>query len=293
MIRAARLLPALVLWLGLLLPLLAWAEPELPTLSGRVVDAAGLLSPEQETSLTERLAAEEAGSSNQIVVVTLPDLQGYDIADIGLRLGREWGIGQAGKDNGALLIVAPTERKVRIEVGYGLEGFLTDAMSSHIIRREILPAFRDEDYPRGIEQGVNAMLGAIDGSYTPDVSNGGKLEGALIPMVFVAVIGASQLLRRIIGSRHTGHLMFSGMLGFIVSMATQVIFYGIGAGVAAFVLLSLLGNKGGGDGSGGNRLNRRRHDTAMPGGFGGGLGGSGGFGGGGGGFGGGGASGGW
>lgn len=283
----ARLAALICCWL--LWPLAVLAEPQLPNLSGRVVDAAGLLSPQQETSLSERLAAEEAKSSNQIVVVTLPDLQGYDIADFGLALGRQWGIGQAGKDNGALLIVAPSERKVRIEVGYGLEGNLTDALSSHIIRREILPAFRNNDYPGGIDNGITAMLGAIDGSYTPDL-NEDKFEGALIPLAFVVFFGASQLLRRVVGSRHTGHLLFSGMLGFIVSMATQVIFYGIGAGIVAFALLSLLGNKGGGSGGSGRT---RQPGMLGHGGFGGGIGRSGGFSGGGGGFGGGGASGGW
>src|SRR3546814_12759715 len=96
-------------------------------------------------------------SGRQVVVATLADLQGYDIADYGYRLGRTWGIGQKGEDNGALLIVAPGERTVRIEVGYGLEGILTDAMSSIIKQRAIIPHFKKDDYPGGIAAGVNEI----------------------------------------------------------------------------------------------------------------------------------------
>ena len=117
----------------LLLSTSLWAAPEFPALSGRVVDEAGLLTPAQTQSLTQALAAAEQNTSNQLVVVTLPDLQGYDIADYGYQLGREWGIGSKENDNGVLLIVAPNDRKVRIEVGYGLEGVLTDALSSCLL----------------------------------------------------------------------------------------------------------------------------------------------------------------
>lgn len=135
----------------------AWAAPAFPALTGRVVDEAGLLSPEAEARLTQRLAALEAETTDQLVVVTVRDLQDHDIADYGYQLGRHWGIGQAGEDNGALLIVAPEERKVRIEVGYGLEPVLTDAMSAHIIQTDILPAFREGGFERGIVQGVEAI----------------------------------------------------------------------------------------------------------------------------------------
>ena len=101
-----------------------------PKLTGRVVDDAALLSPAQEQGLTGKLAALETQSGRQLVVATIPDLQGYDIADYGYRLGRAWGIGEKAKNDGALLIVAPNERKIRVEVGYGLEGLLTDAQSA-------------------------------------------------------------------------------------------------------------------------------------------------------------------
>ncbi|OYW87389.1 MAG: methanol dehydrogenase [Sphingobium sp. 32-64-5] len=154
--------PALLLMVaGLLLAWLALAPAlhaqTFPALSGRVVDAAGLLSPAQKTTLDGKLAALEQQSRRQLVVVTIPDLGGYDIADYGFRLGDHWGIGDKDRDDGALLIVAPRERKVRIEVGYGLEGVLTDALSARIIRNSIIPHFRDNDFPGGIDAGVDAI----------------------------------------------------------------------------------------------------------------------------------------
>jgi uncharacterized protein len=115
-----------------------------PALSGRVVDEANLLDPAQEAALTAKLQALETQTNRQLVVATLNSLQGYDIADYGYRLGRKWAIGQDGKveaekDNGTILIIAPNERKLRIEVGYGLEPVLTDGYSSSIIRNTITP----------------------------------------------------------------------------------------------------------------------------------------------------------
>ena len=134
------------------------ADPTFPTLTGRVVDQAGILEPTAEAGITAKLAQLEAETGDQFVVVTLNSLQGYEIEDYGYRLGRQWGIGQAENDSGVLLIVAPQDRKVRLEVGYGLEPVLTDAMSSHIIQREILPPFRDGAYERGITAGVDAVI---------------------------------------------------------------------------------------------------------------------------------------
>ena len=133
------------------------AEPTFPALSGRVVDGARLLSPAAEAALTAKLEALEADTGDQLVVVTLDSLQDYEIEDYGYRLGRAWGIGQSETDKGVLLIVAPNERKVRIEVGYGLEPVLTDALSSHIIQDDILPPFRQSGFERGINAGVDAI----------------------------------------------------------------------------------------------------------------------------------------
>jgi uncharacterized protein len=159
---AARMAAGLVLVLAFVLTALPQASAlTFPTLSGRVVDEAGIIPPDVRQRLDETLKALEAKSSDQLVVVTLPSLQGTDIADYGYQLGRAWGIGQKGLDNGALLIVAPNERKVRIEVGYGLEGILTDALTSVVIQRAILPKFKAGDMAGGIEAGVAAIVSAL------------------------------------------------------------------------------------------------------------------------------------
>ncbi|MFD0985704.1 TPM domain-containing protein [Methyloligella solikamskensis] len=152
-----------VLALYLFLPATVHAAPDFPALTGRVVDDANLLNPSQETDLTARLKALEDETSDQLVVVTLPSLQGETIEDFGYQLGRHWGIGTKQLDNGVLLIVAPKERKVRIEVGYGLEGKLTDILTHLIIENSILPRFRNGDFPGGIESGVDDITLALTG----------------------------------------------------------------------------------------------------------------------------------
>ncbi len=129
-----------------------------PTLSGRIVDNADLLDTDTRQALTDRLAAHESKTTNQIVVVTVPTLQKREIEEYGVALGRAWGVGQKGKDNGVLLIVAPRERKVRIEVGYGLEDVLTDAATSEIIQQTILSRFKQHNMQAGIIDGVEAIL---------------------------------------------------------------------------------------------------------------------------------------
>lgn len=154
---------ALVIVLVLAAGLPAHAELAFPALTGRVVDGADLLSAGQERELTDRLAALEAETTDQLVVVTLPSLQGVEIEEFGYQLGRHWGIGQAGKDNGVLLIVAPNERKVRIEVGYGLEGTLTDALARVIIDTAILSRFRANDMAGGIMAGASDIIAVLTG----------------------------------------------------------------------------------------------------------------------------------
>lgn len=149
---------ALLLLAALALLATPAAAQTFPKLTGRVVDAANLLTPAQEAELDGKLAALETQSQRQLVVATIPDLEGYEIEDYGYRLGRAWAIGDKERDDGALLIVAPTERKVRIEVGYGLEGILTDALSSLIIQREVIPRFKQGDYPGGIAAAADQLI---------------------------------------------------------------------------------------------------------------------------------------
>jgi len=134
------------------------AAQTFPELSGRVVDEAGIIPDAEEAQLTQKLEALQNASSRQLVVATIKDLQGYPIEDYGYQLGRHWGIGQKGANNGVILLVAPSDRRVRIEVGYGLEPIITDALSATIINQQILPAFKENDYPRGISAGADALI---------------------------------------------------------------------------------------------------------------------------------------
>ena len=137
-----------------------------PELTGRVVDTAKILSPDQVAALDERLAAVEQQTGHQLVVATVPDLQGYDIADYGYQLGRNWALGKKDVNDGVILLVAPNDRRVRIEVGYGLEPLLTDAYSNFIIQTIILPRFKADDYPGGIAAGVESIAQQI--ALTPE-----------------------------------------------------------------------------------------------------------------------------
>ena len=135
-----------------------------PALTGRVVDEASVLDETARAALSEELATLEQKTTTQLVVVTLKSLQGASIDDYGYQLGRRWQIGQKDKNNGALLIVAPNERKVRIEIGYGLEGTLTDAISKFIIENSILPRFKVNDFPGGIKRGTEDLIQVLSGN---------------------------------------------------------------------------------------------------------------------------------
>ncbi|MEA3041296.1 MAG: uncharacterized protein QOC65_785 [Sphingomonadales bacterium] len=147
-------------------PANAAAAAELPALTGRVVDQADVIPPERERALAARLQAVEREAGPQFVVVTVPTLGGRSIEEYGTLLGNQWGIGDARRNDGVLLIVAPNERKVRIAVGYGLEASLTNARCAEIIDRDILPRFRQGDLIGGIEAGSAAILARLRASPT-------------------------------------------------------------------------------------------------------------------------------
>ncbi|MDB5472352.1 MAG: hypothetical protein JWR84_3912, partial [Caulobacter sp.] len=178
-------------------PVLA-APPVFPTLTGRVVDKANLISPAVEADLSRKLEGLETSTGRQLVVVTLPDLGGLEIEDYGYRLGRAWGLGDAKADNGALLIVAPNQRTVRIEVGYGLEPFMTDALSSVIINSAILPKFKAGDMQGGIVAGTDSLIQQLSlpvGEARAQVKaaeaparQGGGFPLFLLPILFFVVI---------------------------------------------------------------------------------------------------------
>jgi len=240
----------------------AHAALTFPPLTGRVVDDAHVLSPGTVSDLTAKLSALEAKTGRQVVVVTLPDLQGDDIEDYGYQLGRAWGIGQKNQNNGVLFIVVPSEHKVRIEVGYGLEPVLTDALSSVILQEQVLPKFRSGDVDGGVAAGTNAIIQQLSLDQATATANVQKASAQAQPhgLPFGAIFGIIIFFIVFAGlfSRHWG----GGGMGWWLPM-----------------MIMSSGRSGGGWGSGGF------------GGDGGGFGG--GFSGGGGSFGGGGASGGW
>lgn len=173
-------------YFALAAPLLA--APQFPPLTGRVVDEAGLLSPAAKERITGWLAQFEQATKRQVVVVTVKSLQGYPIEDYGYQLGRFWGIGEKDKNTGAILLVAPTERKVRIEVGYGLEGELTDAVSSTIINQDIVPSFRQGNYEAGIVAGTAAILKALGWNGAENAipaPPSGAVQGNGSPLAFI------------------------------------------------------------------------------------------------------------
>ncbi|MBI4447313.1 MAG: TPM domain-containing protein [Acidobacteria bacterium] len=143
------------------------AALEVPSLRSRVTDQADLLSPEQEAQLESKLAEFEQQESTQIAVLIIPSLEGEVLEDFSHRAASQWQLGQKGRDNGALLLVALQERRVRIEVGYGLEPKLTDALSRRIIDQEIVPRFQQGNFFEGIDAGITAMMGAVRGTYAP------------------------------------------------------------------------------------------------------------------------------
>jgi uncharacterized protein len=153
---------AAVLSLAAVLPVQAL---DIPPFTDWVVDRARLLSPSALAQLTEQLRAHEQKTGNQVAVLTLPSLEGESIEEAAQRVFVQWGLGKKGIDNGVLLLVVPKERKIRIHVGYGLEGALTDVMASRIIRYEIVPHFRAGDFSGGVTAGVQAILQAIQGEY--------------------------------------------------------------------------------------------------------------------------------
>jgi uncharacterized protein len=161
--RIAMALSALAAVVILLASFAALGAPTFPALTGQIVDNANILSAEDRAAIDAELKALEAKSTDQLVVVTVPSLDGYEIEDYGYQLGRHWGIGQKDKNNGVLLIVAPNERKVRIEVGRGLEPIVTDLMSKIIIENAIVPEFRRGNFGAGIRAGVRDLKDTLLG----------------------------------------------------------------------------------------------------------------------------------
>lgn len=185
----------LILLTALLFPLAASAQLPIPELAGkRVHDEANILSPGFATQLERQLKAHEDTTSNQIAILIMPSLKNVPIEDFSFQVAEKWKLGRADNDNGVLLVVAVEDHKMRIEVGEGLEGVLPDAICNQIIRNDIAPHFRENDYDGGVHAGVTAVLQAIGGEYHAEPTSsrrgrkGGSLWGTLIIILIILLI---------------------------------------------------------------------------------------------------------
>jgi len=271
------------------------AAPNFPTLWGVVVDEASLLSSEQKQSIESKIEAFHSTTDAQIVVAILKSLQGYAIADFGYQLGRHWGIGSKEKNNGVLLIVAPKEREVRIEVGYGLEGVLSDYAASRIIQGTIIPQFKNGDMPKGIEAGVDAIIKQISNpAEATQESKSFESDSDIFSTFFIIAFGS--ILAQIFGFKphFTRPLIPSAFVQIFVYVVTAsaigaVVAFVVGYPVFYWLMKDM---KSGGGGNSNISGSSGGLNSSSRGGFGG-FGRGGGFSGGGGGFGGGGSSGKW
>ncbi|HEY6456853.1 MAG TPA: YgcG family protein [Steroidobacteraceae bacterium] len=272
----------------------AGAQVAVPALTGHVVDQTGVLSAQQRATLEQTLRAFEARKGSQIAVLIVPSTAPEAIEQYGIRVAEQWQLGRRKIDDGAILLVARDDHTLRIEVGYGLEGALTDATSKRIISEIIVPHFRQGDFYGGVSAGLDQMMRVVDGEPLPPpnavrVSDATRLR-QFFPVLVVLAVFAGGLSRAILG-RFPGAVVTGGAVGLVtwlfvgavavglIAGAVALLFTLLSAGTRGFGMINTLGGVGGGGFGGGSG--------------GGGFGGGGGFSGGGGGFGGGGASGSW
>ena len=271
----------------------AGAQVPVPPMGAWVTDQTATLTGEQKTALEQTLRSFEARKGSQVAVLIVPSTAPETIEQYALRVAEKWKPGRKNVDDGALLVVAKDDRTLRIEVGYGLEGVLNDAVSKRIVSEIIVPKFRQGDFYGGITAGVDRILRVIDGESLPKPeerrSGGTRGIGAILPVMMILALVVGGVLHTVLG-RFPGALVTGGAVSIVAWMLAGAISVALIAGVIAF-LFTLMGG-----GMGGRGIGRGGFGGGLGGGFGGGFGGGGfggGFSGGGGGFGGGGASGRW
>ncbi len=277
---------ALLLVFALAWTALAAAQVPVPPLTGHVIDQTGTLTAEQKATLEQTLVAFEAKKGSQLAVLMVATTAPEEIEQFALRVAEKWKLGRKRVDDGAILVVAKNDRAVRIEVGYGLEGALTDVTSKRIISETMLPQFKAQEYFGGITAGVGQIIRVVEGEPLP-VPSGvrGDSQSNMqqsLPVFFIVALAVGGVLRSVLG-KVMGSVVTGGVVAVIAWFALGAVAMAVGAGVVA-LLVTLLGGGMLGRGVGG-----------YYGGMGGGGrgGGGGGFSGGGGGFGGGGATGRW
>jgi len=286
-VTAMNMARASLLAFALCWSLLAGAQVTVPPLTGRVTDQTATLTADQKIALEQTLQAFEARKGSQLAVLIVPTTAPETIEQYAMRVAEQWKLGRKKVDDGAILVVAMTDRALRIEVGYGLEGALNDATSKRIISEIITPRFKQGDFQGGITAGVEQIIRVIDGEPLPEPktkpASGIADIQQYVPVIFILALVIGGVLRAVLG-RFPGALVTGGAVGVVAWLFAGALSIAVAAGVIA-LLFTLLGGGMGGRGIGG-----------YGGGFGtggSGGGGSGGFSGGGGGFGGGGASGRW
>jgi uncharacterized protein len=280
-----------------LLCLTAHADVAIPPLNQRVTDLTGTLSGGAVARIEAKLADFEAKKGSQIAVLIVPTTEPEDIAQFGIRLADAWKLGRKGVFDNVYLIVAKNDRHVRIEVGRGLEGALTDVTANRIIEETITPHFKANDFDGGVEAGVDQIISVVNGEPLPVPDqkwekHSGSISN-LLPILLVVVVVAGGVLRSIFG-RFLGSAATGGLAGFLAWLVSHFLPIGLGAGIVAFLFALLAGGSSRGWSSGGGWGGGFGGGGFGGGGFGGGGGGGGGFSsGGGGGNAGGGASGSW
>jgi uncharacterized protein len=293
-VRARALLWPLPLLWGIGACALAQDLQPVPALEARVNDLTGTLTAGQQAALEDKLASFESRKGAQVAVLLVPTTAPEDIEQFSIRVVEKWRLGREAVDDGALLLIAKDDRRMRIETGYGLEGALTDATAKRIVAETITPLFRHGDFYGGIDVGLEQIMRVIDGEPLPPPDKDWRGESpdalGLLPLLFVVVIVAAAILRSLFG-RGLGAVATGGLAGGIAWLMAKLLPFALFVGLAGTVLALF-----------GGRAGRGWSSTARHGGWGGGWGslggggglrGGGGFGGGGGGFGGGGASGSW
>ena len=286
-ISLARVCLLALLLTGLTSIVAAHAEVAVPPLTQRVTDLTGTLDAQQARTLESQLAAFEKTKGAQLGVLIVPTTQPETIEQYSIRVVDDWRLGRKGVDDGALLLIAKDDRALRIEVGYGLEGVLPDAVANRIIDEIIVPQFKRGDFYAGIASGLSAMMRIVNGEPLPPptrrpTSSGKNNIESLIFIAFVLVVAVGSMLRALLG-RFPAALLMGGAVGVLAWLTIAPVLIALLVGLMAFVFVLLGGGRGMGGygGHGGSGFG------------GGGFGGGGGFSGGGGGFGGGGASGRW
>ena len=272
-----RLLAFLPLLIVLCLPQFSLAQQAVPALSARVIDQTGMLSSSEIASLDQVLSAFEKRKGSQLAVLIVPTTAPESIEQFGIRVAEQWKLGRKKVDDGAVLIIAKADRTLRIEVGYGLEGALTDATSKRIIDGIIVPRFKQQDFYGGVLAGVQSIIAVVDGEPLPLPAKNEQFSEddvyQVVPAVFIVALILGGILRSILG-RLNGALVTGGFIALVAWFVLGAFLIALLAGFLAFIV-AMSGIGIGGRGIGGGR------------------GGGGGFRGGGGGFGGGGASGRW